>query len=100
MAVKVSFVTHKEAMIQHFMEDREFADYYLHEVLTDGDTDEIQQVQGWYDEAKSRTANMSYWASLVDNAEKTAKDGKNLDTVIAVVSRALDILKAAVPAGA
>ena len=54
-------------------------------------------MQGWYDEAKSRTASMGYWASLVANAEK-AKDGKDLDTVIALVSRALDILKAAVPA--
>lgn len=93
-----SCITHDEATIRSFVRDPDFADYYLNEVLADGDAEEIQQVQNWYDAAKSRTSSMGYWASLVDNAEKTAKDGKNLDIVIALVSRALNILKAAVPA--
>ena len=42
MTVKAGFTTHRETMIQHVMEDREFADYYLHEVLADGDAEEIQ----------------------------------------------------------
>ena len=91
-------ISHDEVVIQHFIEDKEFADLYLQTVLADGDAEEIREVQGWYDEAKSRTATMGYWGSLVDNAEKTARDGKNLETVIGLVSHALDILKAAAPA--
>ena len=94
----VDTISHEEAVIQHFIEDKEFADLYLQTVLADGDAEEIREVQGWYDEAKSRTATMGYWGSVVDNAEKTARDGKNLETVIGLVSHALDILKAAVPA--
>ena len=40
---------------------------------------EVQRIQRRINEAKSRIASMSYWASLVDNAEKTAKDGKNAE---------------------
>ena len=100
MTVKVDFITHEEATIRSFMCGPKYADYYLHEVLADGDAEEIQQLQSWYNEAKSRTASMGYWSSLVDNAEQTARDGKNLDVVIALMNRELDILKAAVPAGA
>ena len=96
----VDTISHEEAVIQHFIEDKEFADLYLQTVLADGDAEEIRKVQDWYGEAKSRTATMGYWGSLVNNAEKTAKDGKNLETVIGLVSHALDILKAAAPAGA
>ena len=75
------------------------ADYYLREVLADGNTEEIKKVQGWWcDEAKSRIASMGYWSSLLDNVEQTASDGKNLDIVIALMPFALKILKAAVPA--
>ena len=95
-----SCISHDEAVISSFVRDPEFADYYLQTVIEDGDEEEICKVQGWYDAAKSIAAGMGYWASLVDNAEKTARDGKNLETVIGLVSHALDILKAAAPAGA
>ena len=94
----VDTISHDEATIRSFMRDPEYANYYLQTVLADGDAEEIRKVQDWYDEAKSRTATMGYWGSLVDNAEKAARDGKNLETVIGLVSHALDILKAAVPA--
>ena len=93
-------VTHREAVIQHFMEDVEFAELYLPEVRADCSPEEISKVQGWYDEAKARSSRLDYWSSLVENAEQTARDGKNLETVIGLVSRALAILKTAVPASA
>ena len=49
------YITHDEAVIQHFIEDPELAELYLQTVLQDGDTDEIAEVQAWYDEAKART---------------------------------------------
>ena len=98
--MKVDYITHEEAVIQHFIEDPEFANLYLQAVLTDGDAEEISEVQNWYDEAKSRAASTGYWGSLIDNAERTARSGQDLSTLIALLTRALGILKAAVPAGA
>ena len=92
-------ISHEEAVIQHFMEDPELAEIMLQDAIADGDINEVQKIQYRINEAKSRTASMGYWGSLVDNAEQTASDGKNLDIVIALMNRALDILKAAVPAG-
>ncbi len=51
----------------------------LQDAIAEGDADEVQRIQRRINEAKSRIASMSYWASLVDNAEKTAKDGKNAE---------------------
>ena len=96
----VDYVKHNEAVIQHFAEDPEYADLYLRTVIEDGDEAEIQEVRSWYNESKTRAASMSYWSSLIDNAEQTARDGQNLDAVIELVTRALGILKAAVPANA
>ena len=92
-------IPHDEAIVQHFIEDPEFADLYLDTVTADGDAQEIAQVQTWYDEAKARTQKLGYWGSVVDNAEKTALEGKNLEVIIALMTRALGILKAAVPTG-
>ena len=39
---------------------------------------------------------MAYWGSLVDNAEKTAEKGKNLQAIIGLVKTALNILEEAV----
>ena len=41
------------------------------------------------------TPSMAYWGTLVDNAEKTAEEGKNLELIINLVSTALSILKSA-----
>lgn len=38
---------------------------------------------------------MAYWGSLVDNAEKTAENGKNLHIIIGLVKTALNILETA-----
>ncbi len=86
-----SCVRHDEAMIDSFIRDPDFADYYMRTVKDDGNEDEIRDVQAWYDEAKSRT----YWNALLDYAEKTAHNGLNIDYVIARLSQALTILQAA-----
>lgn len=52
--MKIGYVTHDEAMIKSFVRDPEFADYYLKTVLAEGDSEEIADVQSWYDEAKTR----------------------------------------------
>ena len=54
MTVEIGYITHDEAMIQNFMDEPEYADFLLSEVLADGDADEISLVRGWYDEAKLR----------------------------------------------
>ena len=93
-------ITHDEAMIKDFIEHPDYAEELLQAVKTDGDDYEIQHVQGWYDEAKARTQKLGYWGNVVDNAEKTVQEGKNLEVIIALMTRALGILKAAVPASA
>ena len=82
------YITHDEAMIADFIEHPDYAEELLQAVRNDGDDYEIQRVQSWYDEAKNRTEKLGYWESVVDNA----------DIVIALMTRALGILKAAVPA--
>lgn len=92
-----SCISHDEATIRSFMRDPEYADFYLQTVRADGDAQEIAEVQDWYNEAKARTQNLGYWSTILDNAEKTAKEGQNLEIIIALMTRALDTLKAAVP---
>lgn len=53
--MSVGFVTHDEAMIKGFINDPEYADFYLSEVLKDGSDYEIQRTQYWYNEAKARS---------------------------------------------
>lgn len=91
-----SCISHDEATIRSFVRDPEYADYYLKSVIANGDNEEIRDVQAWYDEAKSS----SYWATLIQNAENTAKNGKNIQDVIQTVKEALNILNAAVPTSA
>ncbi len=52
--LNVNYITHEEAMIRHFMEDPEFAEYYLEQVIADGNIYEINRVRRRIDEAKSR----------------------------------------------
>ncbi len=54
--MKISYITHDEAMIQSFVEDPDFADFFLKDIIADGDLDEICEVKGWLDEAKARRA--------------------------------------------
>ena len=39
--------------------------------------------------------NMAYWGSVLDNAEKTAKNGRNLHTIYTLLSDALGVIKTA-----
>ena len=52
--MKIGYVNHEESTIQHFMEEPEFADYLLNEVMQDGDEEEIAYFQSLYDEARAR----------------------------------------------
>ena len=90
------YITHEEAMIQTFINEPDYAQFYLDQVLKDGYQDEIQHVQAWYNEAKAR----NYWNSLINNAKQTAQTGRNFENVIELMNKALAILKAAVSAGA
>ena len=90
------YIEHEEATIQSYMRDPEFAEYTLREAINEGDINEAHKIQRRINEAKSRT----YWAALLSHAEDTAHNSKNLEPIIAQVSKALAILKAAVPAGA
>ena len=92
----IGTIPHEEAVIQHFMEDPELAQIMLQEAINDGDIDEVRKIQERINEAKSR----QYWGALLGYAEKTAQEGKNLEAIIALMTRALGILKAAVPASA
>lgn len=44
-------------------------------------------------EIQDSIPSMAYWGSLVDNAEKTAENGKNLSVIIGLVKTALNILE-------
>lgn len=90
------YISHEEAMIKHFAEDPELAQIMLQDAINEGDISEIRLIQKRINEAKSR----SYWAALIQNAEHTAKNGKNIKDVIQTLKEALDILNAAVPASA
>ena len=50
----IDTITHDEAMIESFVNDPDYADYYLKAVLADGDQEEISDTQYWYDEAQRR----------------------------------------------
>ena len=89
-------ISHDEAMIAHFIEDPELAQVMLQDAINEGDISEIRLIQKRINEAKSR----SYWNALIQNAENTAKNGKNIQDVIQTVKEALNILSAAVPASA
>lgn len=94
------YVEHEEATIQSYIRDPEFAEYSLRETINEGDINESRKIQRRINEAKARTQKLGYWQNVVDNAEKTAQEGKNLEVIIALMTRALGILKAAVQAGA
>ena len=94
------YITHDEAMVRDFMEDPEYAEELLAMVTSDGDEYEIGRVKGWQKEAKSRVKAERYWDDIIENAEKTAKSGWQVDRAISLLDKARAILKAAVPAGA
>ena len=91
-----SCISHEEATIRSYMRDPEFAEFMLQDAINEGDISEIRLIQKRINEAKSR----SYWNALIQNAEHTAKNGKNINDVIQTVKEALDILNSAVPASA
>ena len=44
-------------------------------------------------EIQNSIPSMAYWGSLVDNAERTAENGRNLQVIIGLVKTALNILE-------
>ena len=89
-------ISHDEAMIRHLMLDPDLAENMLDDAY--GNIEETRNVKYRINEAKRRTREANYWNALINNAERTAKSGYNIDTVIALLSKALGILKAAAPA--
>ena len=63
--------SYDESMIERFMEEPEYADELLNDVLADGDEREIQRVQEWYNEAK--TMDINNLKSCVDHEESTIR---------------------------
>ncbi|MBR1437898.1 MAG: hypothetical protein IJ587_05110 [Synergistaceae bacterium] len=89
-------ISHEEAIIQHFSEDPELAKIMLQDAVEEGDYDEAKKILRRIDEAASHHNDMNYWDNLLDYAETAARNGYNLDTIIARVSQALFILQSAV----
>lgn len=92
------YITHDKVMIKNFIEHHDYAQGLPQAVVLEGDDYESNRFQGWYDEAKVRTHKRDSWKSIDGNTAKTAKEGKNLEVTVALMSRALSILKAAIPA--
>ena len=90
-----SCITHEEATIRSFMRDPEFAAYYLQAVIADGDTEEISEVQSWYDEAQKRIQAQTYWDGVLDNARDAVKKGQNLSEIYSRLVEAANTVKAA-----
>ena len=78
-------------MIRHLMLDPDLLDVMLDDAY--GDKEQVKRVRAWDREAKARTQKLGYWKDIVDNAEKTVEAGQNSETIIALVSKALGILK-------
>ena len=55
LKMSTGYITQDESMIRVFLEDQDFAEYFLNEVEKDGDEYELLTVQRWYDEAKTRS---------------------------------------------
>ena len=91
---------HDEAIIQHFIEDPEFADIYLDTVIADGDAEEISSVKALHNEATRRRQSTTYWDTLISHAEETAQSGYNLEPTLELLNRAVAIIKKAVLATA
>lgn len=47
-------------------------------------------------EIHNSVPSMAYWGSLVDNAEKTAENGKNIEIIIGLVKTALRVLETSI----
>ena len=66
--MSVGYITHDESMINMFMEDPEYADHLMAEIIDDGDKKEIERFQAWYNEAKKRrektTSKNPRWAKV------------------------------------
>lgn len=89
--MSVGYITHDESMIELFMEEPEYAEDLLNDVLADGNDYEIQRVKFWYNEAKRRT----YWDKLTENVRIAIQDGYNLQLILSKLNEATGIVKAA-----
>ncbi len=97
--MSVGYVTHDETMIEIFMEEPEYANELLNDVLVDGDDYEIQRVQSWINEAKARSQNavleMNYWDTLNEHAKVAVKNGLNLRQILTRLNEAVSTVKSA-----
>ena len=97
--MEIGYATHDETIIETFIEDPEYAEDLLNDVLTDGNDYEIQRIQFWYDEAKIRSKNvapsLSYWNSVAANAKLAVQDGHNLNQILSFLNEAVGTVKTA-----
>ena len=93
--MSVGYATHDETMIETFMEEPEYAEDLLNDVLADGNDYEISRVQFWYDEAKKRRHSLNYWDSLAENVKIAIRDGNNLQLILSRLNEATKTVKAA-----
>ena len=91
-------ISHDEAMIRHLMLDPDLLEVMLDDAY--GDTEQVKRVRAWGREAKARTREAHYWASLLGHAQKTAQNGYNVEAVLHALNEAIGIIKTAVPTGA
>ena len=78
--MSVGFITHDESMITMFMEEPEYADHLMSEIIADGDKKEIERFQTWYDEAKKRrnasALDVDFWGKLAENVKIAVQNGQ------------------------
>ena len=64
-------------------------------ILKELDLIENESVKKESVSSSENVPNMAYWGSVLDNAEKTAKNGRNLNTIYTLLSDALGVIKTA-----
>ena len=85
-------ISHDEAMIRHLMLDPDLLENMLDDAY--GDSEQVKRVCAWSKEAKNRTRENRYWASLLGHAQKTAQNGYNVEVVLHALNEAISIIKA------
>ena len=91
-------ISHDEAMIRHLMLDPDLIEVMLDDAY--GDEAQVKRVKAWAKEAKARSREASYWASLVHHAQITAQNGYNVEAVLQAIIEAIGIIKNTTPEGA
>lgn len=90
-------ISHDEAMIRHLMLDPDLLENMLDDAY--GDPEQVKRVRAWSKEAKNRTRENRYWASLLRHAQKTVQNGYNVEPVLHALNEAVSLIKTATTTG-